>query len=271
MNTSIASSYTNASNIHHTVNEFADIVTVFRGRIGEREVNVVSAKELHNALGVGKDFSTWITARIDEYDFTIGRDYSITKLTSSNLDETPSGGSSSTINLSGRPEKDYLLSVDMAKEIAMVERSEQGRTIRRYFIQCEAALYLTAQEVLARYRRKLKARIEVANLLKPMCFALECYRAEQGKKTLPHHYSNESDMIARIVLGGLTAKQWAKMHGIDGEPRDVMTIEQLEHMSYLERSNITLLDMGMDFQKRKAELQQLSQRWMARRLGDKAT
>lgn len=267
MNTSIASSYTDASNIHHVVNEFADIVPVVIGRIGERETNVVSAKALHKALGVGKDFSTWITARISEYDFTIGHDYSVNKLIAPNLGKTPNGAVSSAIRPSGRPGKDYLLTINMAKELAMVERNEQGRAIRRYFIQCEAALQLTAPEVLARYRRKLKARVEVANLFKPMCSALECSRTDQGKETQPHHYTNESNMITRIVLGGLTAKQWAKMHGIEGEPRDAMTADQLEHMSYLERSNITLLDMGMDFQKRKAELQQLSQRWMARRLG----
>lgn len=90
--------------------------------------------------------------------------------------------------------------------------------------QSEEALRLTAPEVAARYRRKLKARVEVANLFKPMCSALEYSRAAQGKEAQPHHYSNESNMIARIVLGGLTTK--------------------LEHMSYLERTNITLLDMG---------------------------
>lgn len=51
MNTSIASSYTDASNIHHVVNEFADIVPVVIGQIGECETNVVSARALHGALG----------------------------------------------------------------------------------------------------------------------------------------------------------------------------------------------------------------------------
>ncbi|MDO4671659.1 MAG: antA/AntB antirepressor family protein [Porphyromonadaceae bacterium] len=267
MNTSIASSYTNASNIHRVVNEFADIVPVFRGRIGECETNVVSAKALHKALGVGKDFSTWITARISEYDFIIGHDYSVNKLIAPNSGKSPNDAVSSETRLPGRPGKDYLLTTNMAKELAMVERNEQGRAIRHYFIQCEAALKLTAPEVFARYGRKLKARVEVASLFKPMCVALECSRAEQGKETQLHHYSNESNMIARIVLGGLTAKQWAKMHGIKGEPRDAMTVDQLEHMYYLESTNITLMDMGMDYPQRKAELTRLSQRWMAKRLG----
>ena len=60
-------------------NEFAAIVPVIPGHIGGRETNIVSAKALHKALGVGKDFSTWITDRISEYDFTIGHDYSVHK------------------------------------------------------------------------------------------------------------------------------------------------------------------------------------------------
>ncbi|MGL4925970.1 MAG: antA/AntB antirepressor family protein [Plesiomonas shigelloides] len=257
MNTSIASSYTDASNIHHVVNEFADIVPVVIGQIGECETNVVSARALHGALVVGRMFAHWIKDRIAEYEFVENQDYI---LICQNGQTKGRGGD--------RRSKEYYLTLDTAKELAMIERSEQGRVIRRYFIQSEAALQLTAPEVLARYRRKLKARVEVANLFKPMCSALECSRTDQGKETQSHHYTNESNMITRIVLGGLTAKQWAKMHGIEGEPRDAMTVDQLEHMSYLERTNITLLDMGMDYPQHKAELTRLSQRWMARRLGN---
>ncbi|WP_181938967.1 antA/AntB antirepressor family protein, partial [Klebsiella pneumoniae] len=78
-------------------------------------------------------------------------------------------------------EHDYLLSLDMAKEVAMVERNEQGRAVRRYFIQCEEALQLSAPEIAAKYRRHLKARIGAANFFKPMCAALEAARAEMGK------------------------------------------------------------------------------------------
>lgn len=221
MNTSIASSYTDTSNIHHVVNEFADIVPVVIGRIGECETNIVSARNLHGALGVGKRFASWIAEHIEAYGFVENQDY-IAIFQNREIGH-------------GRRKIDYQLTLDTAKELAMVERSEQGRAIRRYFIQCEAALQLAVPEVLERYRRKLKARVEVANLFK---------------------------------LGGLTAKQWAKMHVIEGEPRDAITVNQLEHMSYLERTNITLLEMGMDYPQRKAELTRLSRRWMARRLGN---
>uniref|UniRef100_UPI00201CD83B antA/AntB antirepressor family protein n=1 Tax=Escherichia coli TaxID=562 RepID=UPI00201CD83B len=220
----------------------------------------------HKALGVGKDFSTWITDRISEYDFTIGHDYSVHKTISPNLGKSPNGAAYSKIKQSGRPGKDYLLSVGMAKELAMIERNDQGRAIRRYFIQCEEELQRSVPEIAARYRRQLKARISAANNFKPMCDALNMARAEQGKTTQQHHYTNESNMISRIVLGGLTAKQWARINGYSGEPRDHMNAEQLEHLSYLESTNITLIDMGMEYEQRKGELARLSQRWLAKRL-----
>ncbi|MCV8783955.1 antA/AntB antirepressor family protein [Escherichia coli] len=247
-------------------NEFATIVPVIPGHIGGRETNIVSAKALHKALGVGKDFSTWITDRISEYDFTIGHDYSVHKTISPNLGKSPNGVAYSKIKQSGRPGKDYLLSVGMAKELAMVERTEQGRAIRRYFIQCEEELQRSVPEIAARYRRQLKARISAANNFKPMCDALNMARAELGKTTQQRHYSNESNMIARIVLGGMTAKQWAQANGITGEPRDGMNAAQLEHLAYLESTNITLIDMGMEYEQRKGELTRLSQRWLAKRL-----
>ncbi|WP_314139842.1 antA/AntB antirepressor family protein [Buttiauxella noackiae] len=240
-------------------NDFAAIVPVISGQIGGRETNITSAKALHVALGVGRDFTTWIKGRISQYGFAVGVDY----ITVENLSSPVSGSAKYRQQI----EHDYLLSLDMAKEVAMVERNDQGRAVRRYFIQCEEALSRSVPEIAAQYRRQLKARIGAANLFKPMCAALDTARAEQGKQTLPRHYSNESNMIARIVLGGLTAKQWAQVSGIAGEPRDSMNAEQLEHLTYLESTNITMIDMGMAYDQRKAELIRLSQRWLAKRLG----
>lgn len=246
-------------------NNFAAIVPVITGQIGGRETSIVSAKALHKALGVGKDFSSWITDRITDYDFAIGSDYVVHKVISPKLGKSPDSKACGPIAF-GRPGKDYLLTISTAKEIAMLERNEQGRAVRRYFIQCEEALQLSAPAIAAKYRRQLKARIGAANMFKPMCAALDVARAEEGKQTLPRHYTNESNMISRIVLGGLTAKQWARVNGITGEARDGMNADQLEHFTYLESTNITLIDMGMAYDQRKTELMRLSQRWMAKRL-----
>lgn len=251
-------------------NIFADIVPVISGQIGGRDSNIVSAKALHKALGVGNDFSTWIKLRIDEYGFVLGTDYAV--FDSSNFRNQSTNfeqDEASWVTKRGgdRRSKDYGLSLGMAKELAMIERNEQGRAIRRYFIQCEEALQRSVPEIAAQYRRQLKARIGAASLFKPMCAALEAARAEQGKHTSQNHYTNESNMIARIVFGGLTAKQWAQVKAIKGEPRDSMNAEQLEHLTYLESTNVTLIDMGMAYDQRKEKLSHLSQRWLAKRLG----
>ncbi|ENH2881029.1 antA/AntB antirepressor family protein [Escherichia coli] len=237
---------------------FCEIIPVSSGVIGGRETNIVSARALHKVLGVKRDFTTWIKGRIDEYGFKKGVDFEfVENLTSPN----PVSAKSRQ-----RVEHDYLSTINMAKELAMVERTEQGRAVRQYFIKCEEELHKVAPVRSAVLRRELKARITVASDFKPMCAALEAYRAELGKNTLQHHYTTESNMLARIVLGGMTAKQWAQANGITGEPRDHMSTLQLEHLSYLEQSNITLIELGQDYHQRKAELIRLSQRWLARRM-----
>lgn len=267
--TSEAAPQSNAGQSVIINNDFATIVPVISGQIGGHQTNIVSAKSLHKALGVGRDYSTWLADRIKDYGFEQGVDYVMFDSPipgNQSVENNQFGGGWVTKRGGDRRSKDTGLSLGMAKEMAMVERNEQGRAVRRYFIQCEEELQRSVPEIAAQYRRQLKARIGAANQFKPMCEALEASRSEQGKQTLSRHYSNESNMISRIVLGGMTAKQWAQANGIDGEPRDSMSAAQLEHLTYLESTNITLIELGQDYQQRKDELIRLSQRWLAKRL-----
>jgi len=95
-------------------------------RTDEGGNQTVSARELHTALGVGKDFSTWIKDRFEKYGFEEGKSYS------------PILGNRSD-GLPGKPKQEYLLTISTAKEIAMVENNEQGRKIRQYLIKVEEA------------------------------------------------------------------------------------------------------------------------------------
>jgi hypothetical protein len=126
--------------------------------------------------------------------------------------------------------------------------------------------YSAACQNAAQYRRQLKARISAPTCLSRCAQHLKA-PAQNRANRQQRHYSNESNMIARIVLGGMTAKQWAQANGITGEPRDSMNAAQLEHLSYLESTNITLIELGQDYDQRKAELIRLSQRWLAKRMG----
>ncbi|MBZ9065579.1 antA/AntB antirepressor family protein, partial [Escherichia coli] len=102
------------------------LIPVFEGTISNEPTLLVNARDLHGFLEVGKDFSNWIRAKLNEYGFVENLDYI---LFSPNLAKTP-----------GRRRKDYHLTLDTAKELAMVERNEKGRQIRRYFIECEKKL-----------------------------------------------------------------------------------------------------------------------------------
>lgn len=102
--------------------ELIKIITIEKGK------RLVSARELHDFLEVGRDFTTWIKGRIDKYDFIESEDYAITNSFHQN------GGKG------GRPEKDYIITTDMAKELCMIENNPLGREARRYFIECEKKL-----------------------------------------------------------------------------------------------------------------------------------
>jgi phage anti-repressor protein len=98
------------------------------GTIGNLTQLTVDARALHCALEVKRDFSTWIKARVTKYGFVEGEDYE----KSSMITDSPIRGSQAAI--------EYRLSVNMGKELAMVENNERGRMVRRYFIECERRL-----------------------------------------------------------------------------------------------------------------------------------
>lgn len=146
-------------------------------KVEERNnTQVVNARELHQFLMVGKDFSTWIKSRIEKYGFVENEDFEVFP----NFGENPNGG---------RPTKEYAITLDMAKELAMVENNEQGRIARKYFIECEkrlkeakkpkSATELFYQSVLA-----LKEQEERMNKLENRLDAWDKEREENGKLLL---------------------------------------------------------------------------------------
>lgn len=105
---------------------------VTAGHVGGEAVSLVDARRLHGFLEVGRDFSNWIKDRIAEYGFVEGEDY-VKGTVGGEAGFSPDAAK----NARGRPAVDYGLTLDMAKELAMVERTARGRQARRYFIACE--------------------------------------------------------------------------------------------------------------------------------------
>lgn len=107
-------------------------IEIFEAEISGTKQRCIDARALHSTLDNATRFSMWIARKVEEFMFEEGKDF------------FPNLGKSS----GGRPSTEYIISIDMAKELCMLERSEIGRATRKYFIECERKL-LNASMVTA--------------------------------------------------------------------------------------------------------------------------
>ena len=98
--------------------------------INGNAVETVNARELHTFLESKQDFSTWIKNRIEKYEFVENQDYIMLH-------------KKMELSKTGQMGVEYHITLDMAKELSMVERNEQGKQARKYFIECEKRLQAT--------------------------------------------------------------------------------------------------------------------------------
>ncbi len=112
------------------------LIPTFQGIVNDMPQTMCNARDLHTFLEVGRDFSSWIKGRIEQYGFVEELDYLLAK-TGEQVDEySPVLGSIPRGR--GQPRIEFHLSMDMAKELAMIENNDKGRAVRRYFIRMEA-------------------------------------------------------------------------------------------------------------------------------------
>ena len=97
-----------------------DLIPVYVTDTGNR---VVIGRELHESLGIGRDYSNWIKQMAD-YGFSEGTDYSPFLANRSD-------------GKAGKPKTEHILSMDMAKHICMIQRTERGKRIRQKLIELE--------------------------------------------------------------------------------------------------------------------------------------
>ena len=100
---------------------------------------LVNARSLWKFLEVKSRFDDWFRNRIDEYDFKEKRDYWLLF--------DPKNLGAKNKQRGGHNQKDYLITLSMAKELAMIEKNAQGKAARRYFIDCETELKVIAPDV----------------------------------------------------------------------------------------------------------------------------
>ena len=96
------------------------LIQITKNTINGAETNSVNAREIHKYLEVKTKFADWIKRAIDKYDFIENQDYAILK---------NGNGNNAYI--------DYIVVLDMAKELAMLENNPKGKETRKYFIEFE--------------------------------------------------------------------------------------------------------------------------------------
>ncbi|HFN5838803.1 TPA: antA/AntB antirepressor family protein [Escherichia coli] len=188
----------------------AQLIPVFNGTIANETTLLVNARDLHTFLGVGKRFASWITERIAEYGFVENQDYI---LVSPNREIKGRGGD--------RRSKDYHLTLDTAKETAMVERNEKGRQIRRSFIECEKRLRqqeTKVEKVLSGFMPaimeaiKLEDKKEYSAPLKP------------GYRSLIHSPSGVLGLTENSLLMNLLNQLQEDGHDVSGAAAELTTM-----------------------------------------------
>ncbi|WP_375607544.1 MULTISPECIES: antA/AntB antirepressor family protein [unclassified Bartonella] len=159
-------------------------IAITNNTVNGEDVQTVNARDLHAFLEAKRDFSNWIKDRISRYNFIEGQDFVKTQdLRSPNL---ASAKSRSVIAIN------YHLTLEMAKELSMVERNEKGKQARQYFIECErrAKQVVTPQidysspqvmlGVLTHLKNENERKDIIIEDLKPKAMALESLQRSDG-------------------------------------------------------------------------------------------
>lgn len=121
-----------------------DLVPVYETSTGEK---VVYGSELHEVLGVRTPYKDWSTRRLNDIDAVENEDFEAAQICAP----------------SGQTKKDHIIKLDTAKEMAMLERNEKGKQVRRYFIQVEKkykAASLATQELSPQLQVMINLEIE---------------------------------------------------------------------------------------------------------------
>ena len=97
-----------------------EIIKIEARQLAGATVQTTNARDLWVFLESKQHFADWIKGRIEKFEFVEGVDFTVHKFMNGRATVT-----------------DYHLTIDMAKELAMVENNDKGREVRRYFIECE--------------------------------------------------------------------------------------------------------------------------------------
>ena len=190
---------------------------------------LVSLRELHEKLGIKTQFTKW-AIRMFEYGFE------------ENIDYIPVSQKRLTVQGNETTFTDYIVTIDMAKEICMIQRSDIGREFRKYFIECEKQLKEIVQKTLLSKEDELLISIAKATTKETQMIAVGeygRYKEEQvrEKEVKPLQEENrilapKADYTDRVLQaeGLITTTLIAKDFGLSARKlNDILNKEGIQY------------------------------------------
>ncbi|EOA6646286.1 antA/AntB antirepressor family protein [Campylobacter coli] len=171
-------------------------IQIYNDKTIGAEINSANAREIFQFLNSEQEYSNWIKNRISHYNFIENQDYII-----------------ELVYTKGRPRKEYYVTLDMAKELCMVENNEKGC----YFIECEKRLKNLEQEKMQKlafhqslgYKSQLKQQKEYyENKIKALKYDLEKKNELSPKRKLSKEELLELRKILARDYGMICIKEW---------------------------------------------------------------
>ncbi len=185
-----------------------EIVKILPQKIGEQEQNVISARDLYKFLSVKKDFSDWIKDQIERTGLKQDVHYMVLHKVFPPKGENPT--------LGGRPSIEYLITVEIAKSIALISKTDKGDEVREYFLKVEKEHCNLRIEQAVEQRIKIAVEHEIKKFQK-QCKHYNLVRTRLDGKTIRRLFT---DTIKKFVA-------YAKSQGSQNADRyySIFTIE----------------------------------------------
>ena len=232
----------------------------------------INARDLHAALGVGRDFSTWIKDRFEKYSFVCGKDYSII---SGRIFDPPTSGNQGGRG-GDRRSIDYLLTITTAKEIAMVENNIAGQRIRQYLIRVEE-LWRSQSTEVAVVKTPLEKALVIKQALEYQQEMIEQLQAENAELKPKAAFSdlaiqsenvmsmNHAAKVLKLGFGDRTLFKSLREKGI-------LMADNVPYQEYINRGYFVVDEnpilIGANIQiKRVTKVTQKGMMWLARVFG----
>lgn len=167
---------------------------------------LVSAREVYTFLELRDDqFNRWFSNCVEKYDFVEGSDFSTMMSESTG----------------GRPKQDYIVTLEMAKELSMVSNTPKGKLARKYFIECERKLMESVPKLPSNYKEALRELIKLEEEKEQLAI-------ERDKAILTKAYISDKKTATAMNTASRLSKENHRLEIELDKSKEYSTIKRME-------------------------------------------